>query len=383
MATRRDFIERAGALAGAAALGMAVPAGAAGAKSAPRAAGGAVARAGGRQAMRILILGGTQFIGPFVVRRAMARGHEITLFNRGRTNIHLFPDIEKLVGDRNDDLSALEGRRWDAVIDNSGYTADQLRLSVNLLGDMTDQYLFTSTRAVYHDFSEPVMNEDAPLGPRDIPERDWVGYGPNKVLAERVVREAFGDRALIVRPPVVVGPGDPSDRFTYWVDRIDDGGEVMVWGDPADPVQFVDVRDLAEFFVNLIEHETRGVFNTNGPAAPLSTAELVYGIRAVTSNPVSFTWVDWDFLAERGLMPQNPLPFWQPPRGRYLNYGRMDSSRAIEAGLRFRPLAVTAKDTLDWHRSREQMGNYQMRILDRAREERVLGEWRAAMGGLL
>ena len=378
MATRRDFIERAGALAGAAALGMAVPAGVASAKSAPRAAGAADARAGGRQAMRILILGGTQFIGPFVVRRAVARGHEVTLFNRGRTNIHLFPDIEKLVGDRNDDLSALEGRRWDAVIDNSGYTADQLRLSVNLLKDMTDQYLFTSTRAVYHEFSEPVMNEDAPLGPRDVPESDWVGYGPNKVLAERVVREAFGDRTLIARPPVVVGPGDSSDRFTYWVDRIDDGGEVMVWGDPTDPVQFVDVRDLAEFYVTLIEREIRGLFNTNGPAAPLSTAELVYGIRAVTARPVSFTWVDWDFLAERELMPQNPLPFWQPPRGRYLNYGRMDNSRAIGAGLRFRPLAVTARDTLDWHRSRENMGNYQMRIFDRATEARVLAEWHAA-----
>lgn len=375
MATRRDFIGRAGALAGAAALGMAAPAGAA---SATLPARKAKARAGDGQAMRILILGGTQFIGPYVVRRAISRGHEVTLFNRGRTNIHLFPDVEKLVGDRNDDLSALEGRRWDAVIDNSGYTADQLRLSVNMLRDATDQYLFTSTRAVYHEFSAPVMNEDAPVGPRDTPERDWVGYGPNKVLSERVVQEGFGDRTLIVRPPVVVGPGDPTDRFTYWVDRIDDGGEVMVWGDPADPVQFVDVRDLAEFFVNLLEHETRGIFNTNGPASPLSSAEFVYGIRAVTANPVSFTWVDWDFLAERELMPQNPLPFWQPPRGRYLNYGRMDSSRAIAAGLRFRPLAVTAKDTLDWHRSREDMGNYQMRILDRGMEERVLAEWHAS-----
>lgn len=372
MATRRDFIERAGALAGAAALGMAVPAGAA------RAAGNADARADGRQALRILILGGTAFIGPFVVRRAISRGHEVTIFNRGRTNIHLFPDVEKLVGDRNDDLGALEGRRWDAVIDNSGYTPDQLRLSVDRLKDMTDQYLFTSTRAVYYDFSAPVMDEDAPLGPRDIAERDWVGYGPNKVLAERVVREGFGDRTLIVRPPVVVGPNDPTDRFTYWVDRIDDGGEVMVQGDPTDPVQFVDVRDLAEFYVNLLEHETRGVFNTNGPAAPLSAAEMVYGIRAVTANPVSFTWVDWDFLAERGFLPQEQLPFWQPPRGRYLNYGRMDSSRAIAAGLRFRPLAVTAKETLDWHRSRENMGNYQMRMLPRGTEARLLAEWKEA-----
>ena len=328
--------------------------------------------------MRILILGGTGFIGPYVVRRAMSRGHEVTIFNRGQTNVHLFPEVERLVGDRNSDLGALEGRRWDAVVDNSGYNANQLRLSVDLLKDATGQYLFTSTRAVYHDFTAAVMNEDAPLGPREIPERDWVGYGPNKVLAERVVQEAFGERTLITRPPVVVGPGDLSDRFTYWVDRIDGGGEVMVWGDPTDPVQFVDVRDLAEFYINLLEHETRGIFNTNGPAAPLTSAELVYGIRAITAAPVSFTWVDWDFLAERGLHPQNPLPFWQPPRGLYLNYGRMDSSRAIAAGLRFRPLAVTAGQTLDWHRNRQTLSNYQLRLVTREVEERVLAEWKAA-----
>ncbi len=378
MATRRDFIERAGALAGAAALGVAGRPGAVGPASATRGAGMANARKGGRQPMRILILGGTGFIGPYVVRRAMSRGHEVTIFNRGQTNVHLFPEVERLVGDRNSDLGALEGRRWDAVVDNSGYNANQLRLSVDLLKDATGQYLFTSTRAVYHDFTAAVMNEDAPLGPREIPERDWVGYGPNKVLAERVVQEAFGERTLITRPPVVVGPGDLSDRFTYWVDRIDGGGEVMVWGDPTDPVQFVDVRDLAEFYINLLEHETRGIFNTNGPAAPLTSAELVYGIRAITAAPVSFTWVDWDFLAERGLHPQNPLPFWQPPRGLYLNYGRMDSSRAIAAGLRFRPLAVTAGQTLDWHRNRQTLSNYQLRLVTREVEERVLAEWKAA-----
>lgn len=378
MATRRDFIERAGALAGAAALGLAAPPGAAGANSAARTTGKTDARKGSRQTMSILILGGTGFIGPWVVRRAIARGHEVVLFNRGQTNIHLFPHVEKLVGDRDGDLSALQGRRWDAVVDNSGYNANQLERSVDMLKGATDQYLFTSTRAVYHEFTAPVMDEDAPLGPRDIPESEWVGYGPNKVLAERVVREGFGDRTLIVRPPVVVGPGDLTDRFTYWVDRIDDGGEVLVWGDPTDPVQFVDVRDLAEFYINLLEHETRGVFNTNGPEAELSSAELVYGIRAITASPVSFTWVDWDFLAERDLHPQNPLPFWQPPRGRYLNYGRMDSSRAIAAGLRFRPLAVTASHTLDWHRNRENLGNYQLRVFNRDVEARVLAQWKAA-----
>ncbi|MXW18689.1 MAG: NAD-dependent epimerase/dehydratase family protein [Gemmatimonadetes bacterium] len=377
MATRREFIGRAGTVAGAAAFGLAGYPDGAGTLPAidPEPAGRD--RRTNQPGLSILILGGTGFIGPHVVRHALARGHEITLFNRGRTNTHLFPEVEKLVGDRNDDVAALEGRRWDAVIDNSGYTPDQVRLSVDVLRDATAQYLFTSTRAVYTDYTAPVMNEDAPVGPKDLPESEWRGYGPNKVLAERVVEGGFGTRTLIVRPPVIVGPGDRSDRFTYWPDRIDAGGEVLVQGDPTDPVQFIDVRDLSEFYVHLLEQQTAGVLNSVGPGAPLSSAELVYGIRAITATPVSFTWVDWDFLAERGQMPQQQLAFWQPPRGRYLNYGRMDSSRGIAAGLRFRPLAVIAKDTLDWHRSREVGGEYRLRTgLNRATEAELLAAWR-------
>ena len=379
MATRREFIGRVGSVAaGAAAFGLAGHPGAAGALSGQVPARPGRGRGTNQPGLDILILGGTGFIGPHVVRHALARGHRITLFNRGRTNTHLFPEVEKLVGDRNDDVAALGGRRWDAVIDNSGYTPDQLRLSVGALKDATGRYLFTSTRAVYTDYAAPVMNEDAPVGPKDIPESEWRGYGPNKVLAERVVEGGFGTRTLIVRPPVIVGPGDRSDRFTYWPDRIDAGGEVLVQGDPTDPVQFIDVRDLAEFYVHLIEQRTAGVFNAVGPGAPLSSAELVYGIRAITATPVSFTWVDWDFLAERGQMPQRQLAFWQPPRGRYLNYGRMDSSRGIAAGLRFRPLAVIARDTLDWHRSREVGGEYRLRTgLDRATEAELLAAWKA------
>ncbi len=381
MTNRREFIGRAGIAAGAAALGLG---------SLRRAAAqsgfggrGKPSRRSRQERMSILILGGTGFIGPHVVRRALARGHEITLFNRGRTNTHLFPEVEKLVGDRNGDLSALSGRRWDAVIDNSGYTPRQAGLSAGLLKDATGQYLFTSTRAVYTDFTAEIMNEDAPVGPKDLPESEWTAYGPAKVLAERAVAESFGARTLIVRPPVIVGTGDRSDRFTYWPVRIDAGGEVLVQGDPADPVQFIDVRDLADFYVHLLEQQTAGIFNSVGPGAPLSAAELVYGIRAVTSTPVAFTWVDWNFLAERGLMPQRQLPFWQPPRGRYLNYGRMDSSRGIAAGLTFRPLAVTAEDTLDWHRSREAGGDeYRLRTgLDRATEAGLLREWRERGAG--
>jgi 2'-hydroxyisoflavone reductase len=328
--------------------------------------------------LKILILGGTGFIGPHLVEYALRRGHTITLFNRGRTNTHLFPEVEKLVGDRNDDLAALEGRRWDAVIDNSGYTPQQVRLSVELLKDACDQYLFTSTRSVYYNYTSDVMDEDAPLGPRHIPEAEWEGYGPNKVLAERIVMEAFGTRTLIARPPIIVGPGDRTDRFTYWVDRIDDGGDILVQGDMTDPIQFVDVRDLCEFYVHLLETQTNGIFNTEGPGSALNTAGLVYGIKAITSTPSTFHWVDWDFVLEQGEVPQRTIVFWQPPRGRYVNYGLMDNSRAIAAGMTFRPLAVTAGDTLAWHRTRTAQQQSQLRTgLSREREAELLRMWRA------
>lgn len=330
------------------------------------------------QGMDILILGGTGFIGPHLVQYAIDRGHTVTLFNRGRTNTHLFPGVEKLIGDRNDNLSALEGRRWDAVIDNSGYSPSQVQLSVELLKGACDQYLFTSTRSVYHEFRSAVMDENAPVGPRDIPESEWDGYGPNKVLAERVVMDAFGQRTLITRPPVIVGPGDRTDRFTYWVDRIDDGGDILVQGDPTDAIQFVDVRDLSEFYVHLLESGTHGVFNTEGPGSPLNTAGLVHGIKAITSTPSRFHWVDWDFLLEEGEIPQETLSFWQPPRGRYERYGYMDNSRAIDAGMTFRPLAVIAKDTLDWHRTRSAEQQENLRAgLSRSREAALLRKWQS------
>jgi 2'-hydroxyisoflavone reductase len=326
--------------------------------------------------MNILILGGTGFIGPHLVKYATARGHRITLFNRGRTNTHLFPGVEKLVGDRNDDLTALAGRQWDAVIDNSGYTPLQVQQSVDLLKNACEQYLFTSTRSVYTDFTREVMDEDAAVGPTDIPESEWEGYGPNKVLAERIVQAGFGARTLITRPPVIVGPGDRTDRFTYWVDRIDDGGEILVQGDPTDRIQFVDVRDLSEFYVHLLESSTTGIYNTEGPGSALDTAGLVHGIKAITSTPSRFHWVDWDFLLEEGETPQGTLAFWQPPRGRYLNYGRMVNSRAIARGMTFRPLAVTAKDTLDWHRGRDAADQIKLRAgLSREREAELLMKW--------
>jgi 2'-hydroxyisoflavone reductase len=231
---------------------------------------------------------------------------------------------------------------------------------------------------VYTDFTQPIMDEDAPVGPRGIPEAAWDGYGPNKVLAEREVQRVFGARTLITRPPVIVGPGDDTDRFTYWVDRIDDGGDILVQGDPTDPVQFIDGRDLAEFYVHLLEQSITGIYNTEGPGSALNTAGLVHGIKAITSTPSTFHWVPWDFLLAEGEEPQGSLPFWQPPRGEYLNYGLTDNRRAIAKGLKFRPLAVIARDTLDWHRSRSREEQDTLRAgLTREREAELLRKWRS------
>lgn len=357
MATRREF------------MGAALGAGIFNAVGAPAFAQGGLS---------ILVLGGTGFIGPHLVQRVLDRGHRVTLFNRGRTNTHLFPAAEKLVGDRDDDLSALEGRRWDAVIDNSGYTPQQVELSVELLKGACDQYLFTSTRGVYTDFTRDVMDEDAPIGPTDPPDTEWTSYRDNKTRAEYIVQEAFGARTQITRPPVIVGPGDRTDRFTYWVDRIDDGGDILVHGDKEDPIQFVDVRDLADFYVHMVENAVVGIFNTVGPGSPLTNAGLVHGIKAITATPSTFTWVDWDFLIGEGEEPQATLPFWYRPAGRYLNYGRMVNTRAIEAGMTFRPLAVTAKDTLDWHRTRSAEQQAELRVgMSGAREAELLQKWRS------
>ena len=324
--------------------------------------------------MRILFLGGTGFIGPHMVRYAMYRGHEVTLFNRGRTNAHLFPGVEKLVGDRDGGLDALRGKRWDAVVDNSGYVPRHVRDSAELLRDSVERYLFTSTGSVY-DFDQDELTEDSRLLPIDDPESEDVNryYGPLKILCENAVTDAYGPRATVVRLHVVAGPGDPTDRFTYWPVRIDRGGDLIAPGSRSTPVQFIDVRDLAEFMVQLLEREIGGIYNAAGPAlAPTSMAEFLYGVRAVTSTPLSFTWVDEDFLAER----EARFPLWYPPtEGRIRGLSRVRSHKGVAVGLAFRPLAVTALDTLEWFKSlpEERRNDFDLFL---ERDRAILEEWR-------
>lgn len=303
--------------------------------------------------LRILILGGTGFIGPHQVEYALSRGHQVTLFNRGRTNPSLFPSVEKLVGDRNapDGYAALKGRTWDVVIDNPASLPRWVREASAALKGSVDRYVFVSTLSVFANRREIGMKEDGPLHEPGDPDATEVGnqYGPLKVRCEMEARAAFGDRALVLRPGLIVGPGDLTDRFSYWPVRVERGGEVLAPGTPDDPVAFVDARDLCEFMVRLCEQRAGGTYNCVGPRPGLTMAGMLHGIQAVTTSDARYTWVDADFLLARKLRPYRDLPVWMPPRGDSAGWARMDCSKAIAAGLTFRPLADTARATLDYY----------------------------------
>ncbi len=329
--------------------------------------------------LRILILGGTRFLGVAQVNYALARGHTVTLFNRGRTNTHLFPEVEKLRGDRNDDLTALEGREWDVVIDNSASVPRWVRQSAGLLKNSAGRYIYVSSLSVIADNSIIGSDETTPVAQLEDPTVEQVTgqtYGGMKALCEQEAQRAFGDRAMVVRPGLIVGPMDNTDRFTYWPIRIDRGGEVMAPGDPTDPVQIVDVRDLAAWMVRMAENNGTGVYNATGPAAAMSIAEMLYGIRAATSAKVSFTWVNADFLSEHEIRPWGHMPTWIPPRDGMEGFGRVNCAKAIARGLTFRPLAETARDTITWFKTLPAERRSQMRAgLPAEREAEVLAAW--------
>jgi len=380
MSTRRDFIRKSVAVTGLAAVGATPKLAHAGLS--PRA--GARSGSSAPQSLRLLVLGGTRFLGPHTVQYALDRGHEVTLFNRGRTNPQLFPGVEKLVGDRNGDLTALEGREWDAVIDIPATNPEWVRLSAGLLKDAALNYLHISTLSVYSDNSVIGTDEDSPVfRPEDVevPEGQQLPYGLAKAMAEDEARNAFGDRAIIVRPGLIVGPMDNTDRFTYWPARIDRGGEILAPNDGHDHTQIIDARDLGRFIVHLVETQTTGTFNAVGPESPMTMAEMLYGIRAVTTGPVDFTWVPWEFLEEQGVRPWADMPCWVPPTAEMIGFSRFSNARALEAGITFRPLAETARDTIEWHLGRplEERENMQAG-LSPAREAEVLRMWHARNG---
>lgn len=323
--------------------------------------------------MKLLVLGGTKFLGRAAVEAALARGHEVTLFNRGETNPELFPEAEKLRGDRAHDLSALEGRTWDAVIDPSGYVPQAVHASAQALAGSAGHYLFISSVSVYADFRGP-RDEASPLAelPDDKPAdrllEDFSNYGPLKVLCERAVEEAMPDSHALVRPGLIVGPHDPTGRFTYWPHRIARGGDVLVPGPPEETVQFIDVRDLASWVIDLSERKVGGTFNAINEG--VSWQVLAETCRSVAGTDANFTYVDGDYLAEQGVGEWMELPLWlHDPEE--VGMHRTSVSRAIGEGLTFRPLEDTVRGTLDEAETTDAAG------MAADREAEILEAWKA------
>jgi 2'-hydroxyisoflavone reductase len=302
--------------------------------------------------MRILSLGGTIFLGRHTVDAALARGHEVTLFNRGTHNPTLFPQVEKLHGDRDGDLAALRGRTWDAVIDTSGYLPRAVRQSAELLSDAANHYTFISSISVY---PHPVVrnaDESTPVEVLDDPTSENIGehYGGLKALCEQVVDEYFPNRALNVRAGMIVGPYDYTDRFPYWVDRVARGGEVLAPGRPDRPVQLIDARDIAEWNIRMIESGTSGTFNVTGPHYPLTMQAMLEACRRATNSDARFTWLDEAFLNAKEVGMWTEMPFWISEDMNGLL--EINVQKALDTGLTFRPLEATVRDVHEWNQTR-------------------------------
>jgi 2'-hydroxyisoflavone reductase len=338
--------------------------------------------------LRILILGGTGFTGPFQVRYALERGHKITVFNRGKTHPGELPkEVEQLIGDRNGQLDALKNRQWDVAIDNPTSAPVWVRDVAQILKGNVDRYVFISTISVYADTSKAGTEESAPLAKyngsdamkesrESIIASKYALYGPLKALSEQEAEKWFPKQTLIVRPGLIVGPRDETDRFTYWPVRIDRGGEVLAPGDPSDPVQFIDGRDLAEWVIRLAEQRQTGVYNATGPDKTLGVGAMLEGIKAANKSKANFTWVNTDFLEAQKVAPWSDMPVWVPPRGEEGGMGRISIQRALAKGLTFRPLAETARDTLAWFKSQSAERQAKLKAgLSSEREAEVLAAW--------
>jgi len=340
--------------------------------------------------LRILILGGTGFTGPFQVSYALSRGHKVTVFNRGKTHPGELPkEAEQLIGDRNGQLDALKGRQWDVVIDIPTTLPVWVRDAAQILKGNADRYVFISTISVYSDNSKPGMDESGPLAKYEgadamketretLLASKFALYGPLKVLSEQEAERWFPGKALIIRPGLIVGPGDESDRFTYWPVRLDRGGEVLAPGTPTDPVQFIDARDLAEWTIRMVEQGTTGIFNATGPRSKLTMGGMLDGIKKATTSESRFTWVDADFLAAQKVRPWSDMPVWVPPRGDEAGFSEISISRALAKGLTFRPIPDTAKATLEWFRKQTKERQAKLKSgLTPEREAEVLAAWHA------
>ena len=332
--------------------------------------------------MKLLVIGGTRFLGRAIVNDALAGGHEVTLFNRGQSNPDLYSgEVETLIGDRDEGLGVLNGRSWDAVIDTCGYFPRLVRDSAEKLKDAVGHYTFISSLSVYSDNSQVGQDESGTLGTIEdetVEEITGETYGPLKVLCEQAASAVMGAaRALHVRAGLIVGPHDLSDRFTYWPARVARGGEVLAPDSPDKGVQFVDVRDLAAWTVRATQAKLHGPYNATGPNGRLTLGEVLQTCREVSGSAATFTWVSEPFLVENEVGAYVEMPLWVPAE--YAGFDTFDCQKAIEAGLTFRPLAETVRDTLAWQATRP--ADYQWRGgLTPERELALLQKWEASQG---
>lgn len=333
----------------------------------------------------ILVLGGTGFIGPHMVREALRRGHSVTLFNRGRTNNELFPDLETIKGDRGGDLSMLAGRRWDAVIDNSGYVPRHVQNSAKALAPNIGQYLYISTISVYDSFATPndESSKLATIEDETIEEVTGETYGPLKALCEQRARAEFeASRLTVLRPTYICGPGDHTDRFSYWPVRVSRGGEMLVPGGPAYPLQIIDVRDLANFAIDCLDQQITDTFNTVTPVGAYTMGQLLTDSQAVSATRVDPVWVSEAFASEaqensevenRGL-----FPIWHALDGDAASISSVAGEKAVAAGLHNRPVRETIRDLLAWWQTLPDERSSAMRAgMSSAMETELLAAWKA------
>lgn len=380
--TRRKLLKLAAGLSGAVAIGAGTVAAQATNPIASTVNRSVISKAS--KQLKVLIFGGTGFIGPHTVNYVLARGHRVSIFSRGRTRANLPDAVEKLTGDRNGDYASLAGREFDLVIDNHTILPRWIKLAAEALKGRIGHYVYISTIGVLKDFENGPITEDAPVSewgaggdPLELEDWDRSMYGSLKAIAERELRTQWNDKAVIVRPGLIVGPNDGTDRWTYWANRIARGGEVLSPGNPTDPVQFIDARDLMQFAVNMGEQQDSGLYQATGPAMSLGLAEMLGGLRALHSGPTRLTWVSAEFLESQGLHGFDEIPAWvSPDAGSLRNILQADIGRALKKGLTFRPLADTAIDTLNWWNSLPSDRRQKPRAgIPPAQEAEVLNNW--------
>jgi 2'-hydroxyisoflavone reductase len=385
--TRRDFLKTTALAGGAAGLGLYGRSAHAALPNEPQAnESRPIERAAAP--LKILILGGTGFIGPHEVRYAVSRGHQVTVFNRGKRQADLPKSVIHLQGDRNGQLDSLKGKKWDVVIDNPTTAPIWVRNVGPILKGNVKQYVFISTISVYDGYPTPGMDEDSKLAQyqgadpfAEAAETARQKYGALKVVSEGEAERWFPGQTTVIRPGLIVGPGDETDRFSYWPVRIEKGGEVLAPGDGSDPSQIIDVRDLTEFIVKMCETGQPGIYNATGPRNPLSMAEQLYGCRAAFSGSTDtkFTWVPADFLQSQQVRGWSDMPTWVAPREGNGGWARVSIARALAKGLTFRPLALTAKDTVEWFKTLPPERQAKMNAgITADRERQLLEMWHAS-----